>query len=234
METEALLVEYPAMSLIKHPYRLLVVGQSQSGKTTMTVKIIRHLLPQVDEVYIVSPTYEFQDTWKSIRSRVTLYHDSPDALFKALYKVVKSSIGDENHKIGTKINKKRLLICDDVSYEKALNQGSKGDLNGFAYNAVWWNLSIITIVHKSSNIGAGMKENCDGLMIFNVMAKEIKPLFDTFGITATLAQFRQLIQQLIKNQLQKDENSYPFLFFIPKSNKLYYKMQEQINLTFSE
>lgn len=234
METDALLVEYPAMSLIKHPYRLLVIGQSQSGKTTMGVKCIRHLLTQVDETYVVSPTYEFQDTWKPIRRKVTLHHDNPETVFNALYKTIKSSIGDEDHKIGTKIQKRRLLICDDVSYEKALNQGGKGLLNAFAYNAVWWNLSIVTIIHKSSNIGAGMKENCDGLIIFNVMAKEMKPLFDTFGITSTIGQFRKLIHMMIKDQLSKNPESYPFLFYVPKSNKVYYKMQFELQINDSE
>lgn len=222
---------YPAMSLIKHPYRLLVIGQSQSGKTTFAVQVIEYLIPQVDEVYIASPTYEFQPTFNPIRKKVTIAHESPEDLFKALYKSIANAWGDEeDHKAGTKVPVKRLLIIDDCSYMKVLNEGNKGTLNGFAYNAVWWNLSILCIVHKAANIGAGMKENCDGLAIFNVIHKEMKPLFDTFGITKNYKQFVAMMHKFIKEKIERDEDQYPFLFYVLKSSKLYFKLQEQLIL----
>src|SRR6185436_19471849 len=43
---------YPVFELIKHPCRVLIFGRSQSGKTTLAVKLIQWLLPQVDQAII--------------------------------------------------------------------------------------------------------------------------------------------------------------------------------------
>lgn len=222
--------EYPAIQLINHPFRVLVIGKSQSGKTTLGVKVAEWLIPQVDETYVVSPTFEFQPTWAPIRKYVTVAHDGPDAVFTALYKAIKNSMGDEEHKIGTKVETRRLLICDDVSYEKTLNLGNKGIFNGFAYNAVWWNLSILVMVHKTTNIGAGLKENCDALIIFNVVKKEYKALFDTFGIGKNQKEFDTIMHELIKKPILNESNAHPFLFIIMKSGQLYYNLREKILL----
>lgn len=218
------------LKLINHPFRLAVIGKSQGGKTTFAVKVIEYLIPQVDEVYITSPTYELQETWNPVRPFVTVYHDGPVVLFKALHTAIVNEIGAEDHKVGKPLKTKRLLICDDVSYEKALNEGNKGIFNGFAYNAVWYNLSMVVIVHKSSNIGAGIKENCDGLALFNVVQKEMKPLFDTFGITSNFKQFRELIHKEIKEKITSGEDKYPFLYYDLKNEKLYFKMREELML----
>ncbi len=206
-----------------------MIGKSQSGKTTLGVQIAEWLIPQVDETYVVSPTFEFQPTWAPIRNLVTMYHDGPDPVFSALYKAIKNSIGDEEHKLGTKVDTKRLLICDDVSYEKALNLGNKGTFNAFAYNAVWWNLSILVLVHKTTNIGAGMKENCDALIVFNVIKKEYKALYDTFGIMGkNQREFDEAMYQLIKKPILEETNLHPFIFVILKSGHIYYCLKEKI------
>ena len=184
----------------------------------------------MDEVFVASPTFEFQPTWDPIRKKITISHENPEPLFEALYKSIANAWNEDEHKAGTKVPVKRLLVVDDCSYMKVLNQGNKGTLNGFAYNAVWWNLSIVCIIHKASNIGAGMKENCDALALFNVIHKEMKPLFDTFGITKNYKQFVAMYHQFIKQKIERDEDAYPFLFYVLKSSNLYYKLQEQLIL----
>lgn len=217
------------MQLINHPFRLLIVGKSQSGKTTLAIKCIEYLIPQVNEVYVTSPTFDYQPAWNPIRSAVTLNHQAPEELFKALGAVIRGHETDDDHKAGTRIPVKRLLVCDDVSYEKAINQGNKGLFNGFAYNAVHWNLSMVVIVHKVANIGAGMKENCDGLVIFNTVEKEIKNIHETFGLCRTPKQAKNLIHQFIKKKIESNEDSHPFIFMdLKHGDRLYFKMKERL------
>lgn len=230
VEIEKLEQEYPAIKLLQHPYRLLIIGKSQSGKTTLGVKCIEYLIPQVDEVYVVSPTYEFQETWAPIREYVTLYHDSTATIFETLKSTISNSIGHEDAVIGQRIETKRLLILDDVSYEKNLNQGNKGTFNSFAYNAVHWNLSLVVIVHKTSNIGAGMKENCDGLILFNTInLKEVDNIYENYGIVRTRKQMYSLFEQFIWNKIQQGEDLHPFLFVDLKHGGLVYgKLKERL------
>lgn len=219
------------MEVIKHPYRLLVIGKAQSGKTTQAVKCIEYLIPQVEEVYVASPTFEYQPTWDPIRKYVTGYHDSAVEVITGIRRAISNHFGDEGHKLGTKLPVKRLLICDDVSYEKALNEGNKGIFNALAFNATWWNLSMVVIVHKTSNVGAGIKENCEGLILFNIMHKEYKNLFDTFGVTRNLKEFSNLIQKELVARITSDEDAHPFLFVdLKHGGKLYFKMKEQLAL----
>ena len=58
-----------------HPCRIVIVGRSQSGKTTLAMDIIQYLIPQVDEVCILKkewrrlPSCEF---YGATRSRALL------------------------------------------------------------------------------------------------------------------------------------------------------------------
>lgn len=218
------------MKLFVHPYRLLIIGRSLSGKTTLGIKCAEYLIPQVDEVYVVSPTFEFQHTWDPIRESVTLAHDSVQVILDVLKSTFVNSIGHEDHKMGERLETKRLLILDDVSYEKALNQGNKGTFNMLAYNAVHWNLSIICIAHKTSNIGAGMKENSDGLVLFNtVNPTEVENIYDCFGIVQSKKQLTSLFQQFIWQPIQSQEDGHPFLFVDFKHGGLVYnKLKERL------
>lgn len=222
--------EFPAIKLLVHPYRLLIIGKSQSGKTTLGIKCAEYLIPQVDEVYVISPTYEFQHSWDPIRPSVHLAHDSAVVVFDALKSTISNSIGHEDNKMGERIEERRLLILDDVSYEKALNQGNKGTFNSFAYNAVHWNLSILCIIHKTSNIGAGMKENCDGLILFNtVNTNEVENIYNNYGVVKTKKQMHALFDQFIWDPIQKGEDNHPFLFVDLKHGGLvYYKLKERL------
>lgn len=178
----------------------------------------------------MSPTFEFQHTWDPIRKSVLLAHDKAAVVFDTLKATFANSIGHEDHKIGEKVECKRLLILDDVSYEKTLNEGNKGSFNSFAYNAVHWNLSILCIVHKTTNIGAGMKENCDGLILFNtVNLDEVDKIQQCYGIVKTKKQMSSLFDQFIWDPIRKGADAHPFLFVDLKHGGIvYYKLKERL------
>jgi hypothetical protein len=222
----------PAMSLIKHPSRILTVGKSQSGKTTKAMELIEYLIPQVDEVIVCSPTYNFQPTWNPIRSKVSFEHSSLDVVLTYIAKLIDKSQASTDKEVGEKMDKRRLVILDDVSFEKSLNLGNKGLFNGLCYNAVWWNMTLVTIVHKMSNVGAGMKENLEYLLAFNsVNKKEMEKLYDHFGFTKTKKDMENLFETQIHQTIKSGKDKYPFFFYnLKDGGKLYYKFDEELLL----
>lgn len=235
---------------------MLIIGRSQSGKTTLGVKVITWLRPQVDELIVCSPTYGHQETWAPIEDYVTAHHDSVEVIMEIMQdRTNQANGGDDNNKKGdeetsptattmsdimantTKSGtgnegfKRTMLVLDDVSYERMLNEGNKGTLNGLTYNSVWYNLTIVCIIHKTANIGAGMKENCDHLILFRTTnQKEEIILWETFGIVPVKKQFLALYNRLIDQQF-KEGNMYPFIYVCFKRGlEIYADMKVKINL----
>ena len=222
-------VNNPAIKLIKHPSRTLIIGKAGSGKTTVGVNIVQWLRPQVDELVICSPTFEFQPTWDPVRKSTTLYHDSVDVILKLLKDQIVHAIGDDKHKIGRRIDKRRLIVFDDVSYEKAINQGNKGFFNALAYNARHWNISLLVMCHKIANVGAGMRENLQFLVLFNTINRtELEKMYLNFGITLTKKALIHLFNKTIWEKIESEEDKYPFLFVDVEHGKVYFKFQYRI------
>ena len=38
--------------ILGHPYRILIIGGSGSGKTNVLLNIIKHQLPDIDKIYL--------------------------------------------------------------------------------------------------------------------------------------------------------------------------------------
>lgn len=212
----------------------MIFGRSQSGKTTFAVKLIQCLLPQVDQAIICSPTYKFQEVWNPIRSQIDISHQNPDIILKMENRVITREIGDEEeqHEVGKKPKTKRLLIFDDVSFERIMNQGNKGWLNSLAYNAVWYNMSIVIIAHMISNVGAGMRTNSEFLFLFNPQTKtEQENIWKTFGISRTKHELEMLVQKLLLAPIQSGENKHPFLMIKLGTIEIFYNAKEKLNIT---
>lgn len=223
---------YPKITEINHPSRVLVIGRSQSGKTTLAVKLIKRLIAQVDEVYVCSPTYNYQETWNDIRHEVTLAHESAPVMLQVIKQKLDQYDADESGTVGNKIPVKRLIIFDDVSYEKSLNERSgKGTLNGLQYNAVWMNISIVTIVHETKNIGSGTRTSTDFLIMFRcINQEEEEVLFKTFGVTRTKKEFFELFKVLIHDVLAKERDRHPFISVNYKNGgKISYKLANPVS-----
>lgn len=233
MAIQEILQRHPALEKIKHPCRIIVIGRSQSGKTTLAMDMIQYLLPQVDELIICSPTFNMQETWGPVRPYVTLHHDSLEVILKTLMSKIKEYVGDDEKNIGKKIPTKRLIVLDDVSYEKALNQGNKGALNGLCYNCVWWNITLLVICHKLVNVGAGMRENSEHLLLLNNQnMAEVKKVYDNFGIMPTKKDLEKLYGELIWEPIKSGADEHPFIYVnFKEGGTVYNKFSEKLNLS---
>ena len=197
------------------------MGKSQSGKTTAAVNIVNYLIPSVDHVIVCSPTYQLQHTWDSVRPYVSLHVDNLSNLTKVLLKYVNNLEG-----------KPFLLVLDDVSSERVLNEGGVGPLNHLAYNAVWMNCSIVTICHRVTNIGGGLRENVEHLLIFRTINdKQEKALAENYSITGNPKDFRHLFRTIVTEPAFKG-NNYAFLYIcFVNGTKAYEGFTTQLNFT---
>lgn len=190
----------------------------------------------MDEIIVASPTFAYQKTWDMLRPFVDYYHEDVQLVLDNIYEKLKEEHDEDKEmkdNAGEKIAVKRLLIFDDVSYEYALNEGNKGSLNGLAYNAVHWNLTMLAICHKSTNIGAGLKENSDFVMFFNTQTpKERKNLWEYFGFNYKKEKdFEQFWDTFMTRPIYNGVDLYPFIMMDNRAGgQLYYKMKERINL----
>lgn len=161
---------------------------------------------------------------------MTAFFDDPGSYLKGLELIIKRQIQDEEHEDGIRIPTKRLVVFDDVSFEKSMNEGSKGFFSGISYNAVHWNVSLLVIAHRTTTISAGMRENCEYLALFNTNNnEEVEDLAKSFSAGLNKKSFLALFKKTIWDNIQTGEDRYPFLFFdFNEGGLIYFKMKERL------
>lgn len=208
------------MANIKHPSRTLVMGKSQSGKTTMAVSVVEALLPSIKHLVVCSPTYKLQPTWQTLRGAVELHCDCLTNLTPVIEKYVNGWNGEPG-----------CIVLDDVSGERALNEGSRGPLNQIAYNAVWLNISLVVICHRISNVGSGVRENVEHLLLFQTISEDqIKALADNYSITGVKKDFIFVYKTLVTDRVL-DGNKHAFMYLtFADGTKIYEDFNREIKL----
>jgi hypothetical protein len=195
--------EYPAIEYVVHPSRTVIVGRSQSGKTTLGAKLCLWLSSSVDYVALCSPTADHQPTW----SKISKFIDKKYLSARVALKDFKKTIMDQGYK------RKSLLIIDDCSYEEILNTGNKGKLAELFYNAVWYNISIVLICHKVTNVCNAARENLENLFIFQQVTEgEKEKITSTFSVDLPKPLFMKVIDELIQKKLREGSDDHPFIY----------------------
>lgn len=201
--------------------RMLIVGKSQSGKTTLATKVVDFMLPQVNKVFVICPTFNMQPTWKGVKDKIdTDQVYTSGEMYTNAYEKIKANVM-ANYK-----DQRTMLIIDDVSAEGSLNRGGKGDLAWLVYNAVWVNLTIICVAHKLSSITPALRENLEHLVVFTLLnPQEVKKLADEINITGD----RQLMYTLYATAViepTKGGDPHSFLYVKQTSPPEFYRTFE--------
>lgn len=212
----------PIYSKFKHPMRMLICGKSQTGKTTLAVKIIKHMASQVERIIIISPTFDLQPTWDPVRELIKEddVYTKTGIVFKAL-----------RYQLEAQKYRKTLLVLDDVSSERDLNQGAKGHFNWLVYNAVWINLSIICIAHSLSSVSTGLRQNLEHLMMFlTTRPKEIDKLAEEFNVTGDKKSMKELYKTAVLKPLQAgDPHSFLYIY-LGSPPEFYRKFEAKLSI----
>lgn len=177
---------------------------------------------KVDIVILCSPTYHLQNTWQEVMKYVNEAYTSPEEAFARVKEIVDNNGGQD----------KIFLILDDLSYERVLNTGNKGDLSELAYNAVWFNLTLCVIVHKLVNVSNALRDNIQHYIQFEVTNDEEKDaIYRTFPMVPNKKHFNEFYNQIITRPILEGSNYYPFIYVCyQKGRTIYNCFKEKINI----
>jgi len=158
--------------LPKPPFRLLLAGTSNSGKSTFLCNLFRKefygkKMWRKNHVFVWSPTCELDPKIKDLIPSNQFYTDYDDGMVQSIY--------DEQHSILKEYGKKRLdhvlLIFDDCLTSEALMNNSAVAKNIFKTRH--YNVSIVISVQKYTGVPRIIRLNCDYICIFKCLFGEI-------------------------------------------------------------
>lgn len=207
------------------------MGKSQSGKTTLAVEVIKKLLPSIKTVFIISPTYDLQPTWDPIRKELSQKnlqkYTSGERYVRSYFEIRKKAA-----KLRKEELEPSLLIIDDVSAERSLNERGKGDLSWLVFNSVWINMSIVCIVHKFSSVTAAMRENPEHVMVFTLLnTTEIDAFAEQINVLGDKNAMKDLYKQVVTDRtLSGDRHAFMYIY-CGSPPRVFRKFLAEINLS---
>lgn len=216
--------KHPAIVNIQHPCRILIIGKSQSGKTTLAADILMWLHSQVEQVFVCSPTFDHQPTWQNVSKYVSQKFIDLDSALDHITEYLDTT------QAGVRV----AFFLDDVSFDYMLNTGSRGKLAALTYNAVWRNLTLCVVAHKVTTVTLALRENVEHLILFKTINHtELKTIAQAFSITGEPKHFKRLYDAIISHPITSGEDNYPFIYVCyVKGLKVYNKFREQLELKY--
>lgn len=166
---------------------------------------------KIEKVYIISPTYELQPTWDPLRRKL---EDADHYVSGEQYTRSYTDIKKKLQKQPKNQMKRTLLIIDDASAERSLNEGAKGDFSWLVYNSVWMNLSIVCITHKFSAVSPAMRENPEHVIVFTLLStKEVEALTEQINVLGNKPLLKQVYDHaVVRPTLQGDRHSFLYIY----------------------
>jgi hypothetical protein len=165
------------------PARLLIIGKSQlSGKSNLLLNLV--VRPEYygndfrgENIYIVSGSLNTDMKLKNIvkvkdipeENLMLEYHE--DILIE-LYDMLQEEYQEAIEEKKKPENK--LIIFDDMSFDGSLKAKAHGIINKMYMNGRHINLSTFITSQKYSDVGTGIRENSNGLILFNCSNKQLE------------------------------------------------------------
>ncbi len=196
-----------AFKLIKHPTRVLVSGKSQSGKTTLMLKLLtKRLIKQVERLIVVCPTFLPQPKYR-VLDKFLDEGDFFESAHESTFIEIRTQIEDQKWQVKT------LLLIDDQAAETALHTGRKGPFAFLSYNAIWLNLTIIVVTQNLTAVTPAFTDNCENLLVFKTLRRrELDLLGDEFNPFDDKNAFRAFYYYAVGGAGGIPEVKYNFLY----------------------
>lgn len=158
---------------IKFPSHTLIIGRTQSGKTTLLMNLMEQYLENFDYVVLMSGSYKMHDQYKLLSSKPIVKYDkiSVDAI-EALLKHQKN-FSEQSSKGELPRPVKCLIVMDDTGqfsfYQQNKSNVGTGSIqlfNELFLNGRQFNISTFLLSQcESGLIPPGIVQNCSTVLI---------------------------------------------------------------------
>jgi len=190
-------METPDKVIPKPPFRLMVVSRSQTGKTTLIVKLMyRYWIDIFDKIFLFVPTYREDNIWRLFDADIDRNIIVETKLSEARVKAKWIYCRKEQQKALAKGNRLQFLFFfDDCGGETGFNVTKpSGVLNQLAIKGNHTGISCIYIIQKVTLASTTMRLNSEAMLCFYVMQEnELKAIYAEFG-TGTFKDFKKFLQ----------------------------------------
>jgi len=201
MKDDAAKIRIKKRSTFDLPMRLLVVGKSQlSGKTNLCGNVLMRPYNQDDlsgsqfykedfegdNMYVVCPSTLVDHKWRSIvkgkdipDSNIYTKYDEEELekLYDKLEEEYYEALGEGE------IPKPKLVVFDDCSFSGDFKAKIHGIMSKFFCNGRHFNISLIVLSQKYSDLSTVMRENMTGLCMFACSNKQAELLYNDVATT---------------------------------------------------
>jgi hypothetical protein len=156
-----------AVHLIQHPTRILVIGRSQMGKTTLSVQVVLNRFPDMDRYIAICPSFHSQSTFDPIRHlfRHDDVYENPKAdIFKKIFNDIKAfntfAISKGRRRPNT------FILLDDMTGNNIIHGSGKGTFAQFACQVTHFKASLMVISHDPKRVDPNFRKNAENFIIF--------------------------------------------------------------------
>lgn len=182
--------------LPSHPMRIVIVGRSDSGKTTLFIKLLSRWYKnkKFDKIYVLSPSYYTDPRWTYVKvppCRVaTGNYDR--ALQKINDRIVK---GDRKEST--------LILCDDCGGVNSFSgKGESNVIKTMVYNARWMNLSIIFSIQSLKDCPISLRESAEALFIVSPPTRHEARFLDEYYGWSNFREYRDFLLKHTNGQYE--------------------------------
>ena len=142
------------------PFRMIVTGPSNSGKTTLLEKMwnmsggYKNIF-MTDNIIIFSSTYGLDDTFMKIKH-------NPSNVFTHFDEAVVHDVFDQQESIKLKMPKRLadvIIIFEDMASEQIFNRSKL--MESLAFKSRHLNVSFIIITQKYTSVSTSLRRNAD-------------------------------------------------------------------------
>jgi hypothetical protein len=178
---------------LEPPFRFMFVARSQSGKTSLLIKLLLgKWIRLFDKVYIFCPTYFLDNKWLQVDKYVK------EGKVKVLTVVDEKKL----KKIHTDCSKRKIsnpeyhtmIIFDDcVGQEGFKTNSDKGIINKLTCKGNHANISTVWSIQKLTMCSTIMRNQAEGIVLFYCQEKELKMLHAEYG-TGSFKFFQKMVE----------------------------------------